>query len=174
MRGHIFVRFKSRFEDPSVRGYVFDVGPQFFLLALVSDRIWFDGFECFRIRDMRRLKPDLYPKFVAAALKKRGEHKPKKPRVSLENVTELLLSAGRSYPLVTIHREEIDPTVCWIGRVLGVESGFVSLLEIGPDAAWDEKPSKYRLSEITRVSFGADYENALQLVGGKPRRIRRG
>jgi len=43
----------------------------------------------------------------------------KKPRVGLANIAELLLSAGKAFPLVTIHREEVDPDVCWIGRVQG-------------------------------------------------------
>jgi hypothetical protein len=45
----------------------------------------------------------------------------------------------------------------------------VSLLEIGPDAAWDNESETYRLSEITRVDFGGDYEEALHLVGGSPK-----
>jgi hypothetical protein len=44
----------------------------------------------------------------------------------------------------------------------------VSLLKIDPDATWDTTPTEYRLREITRVGFGADYENALHLVGGEP------
>ncbi len=80
----------------------------------------------------------------------------------------MLLSAGRSFPLVTVHREAIDPEVCWIGRILGVERSRVSLLEITPDATWEEKPECFRLSEITRVNFGGDYETALHLVGGDP------
>jgi len=69
---------------------------------------------------------------------------------------------------VTVHREAIDPDVCWIGRILGVERGRVSVLEITPDATWEEKPESFGLSEITRVSFGGDYETALHLVGGDP------
>jgi hypothetical protein len=46
----------------------------------------------------------------------------------------------------------------------------MSLLEINPDATWDDTPSEYRLSEITRVNFGGDYEDALYLVGGSPPR----
>ena len=101
-------------------------------------------------------------------LKKRRERRPKKPRVGLANIEELLLSAGKAFPLVTIHREEVDPDVCWIGRVQGVNLGRVSLLEIGPDAVWEDKPEEYRIKEITRVNFGGDYENALHLVGGEP------
>jgi hypothetical protein len=160
------VRFKHRYEKSSPRGYILDIGPEFFLLAVVNDRIWLDGFECFRIRDISKLIPDPYADFAQAAMKKRGERISKKPRVSLKNVEELLLSANRAFPLVTIQRQKVDPDICWIGRVLGVDSGYVSLLEINPDASWDREPSQFRLSEITSVSFGADYEDALHLVGG--------
>ena len=163
-----FVRLSRRFEDSKVRGYVFDVGPEFFLLALVSDRIWLDGFECFRIRDILDVKLDPYGEFAEAALKKLRQRRPAKPRVSVTSVESVLLSAGKLFPLVTIHRDQVDPDVCWIGRVLAVNRGRVSLLEIGPDATWDNAPTEYLLKEITRVNFGGDYENALHLVGGDP------
>ena len=142
MHSRAFIRFSREFESSQIRGYVFDVGPQFFLLALVSDRIWFDGFECFRINDVKNLRPDPYAPFAEAALKKRGERRPKKPRVSVANIEELLLSAGKAFPLVTIHREPVDPDVCWIGRVQGVNRERVSLLEIGPDAIWEDTPEE--------------------------------
>jgi hypothetical protein len=145
-----------------------DVGPRFFLLALVNNGIRFDGFECSRYSDVRSFRLDPYPAFVEAALRKRGERRPKKPRVSLASVEELLVSASKAFPLVAVEREGVNPDVCWIGRVLGVDHGRVSLLEIGPDAKWDAAPEEYRISEITRVSFGADYEDALHLVGGDP------
>ena len=56
--------------------------------------------------------------------------------------------------------------MCWIGRVVGIDRGRVTLLEIRPDATWKRKPTEYRLSEITRVNFGGDYEDALALVSG--------
>ena len=169
MRTRNLVRFEQRFEDLPVRGYVLDVGPKFFLVAVVSDRIWFDGFECFRVGDVRDLRADPHRAFADSALQKRGERVPKKPRVSVASIEELLLSASREFPLVTVQREHVDPDVCWIGRILSVERGRVSLLEITPDATWEKQPEFYRLSEITRVSFGADYETALHLVGGDPK-----
>ena len=162
------VRFSRHFEESRIHGYVLGVGPRFFLLALVSDRIWFDGFECFRIGDVLRLEPDPRAVFVETALKKRRERLPRKPPVRLSSVGDLLLSAGREFPVVAIHRERTNPHVCHIGSVVRLDRGRVSLLEINPDSSWDDEPTEYRLSEITRVSFGGDYENALTLVGGKP------
>jgi hypothetical protein len=156
-------------EPGSVQGFVLAIGPQFFLLALVADGVRFNGFQCFRIADVRELQvPAKYATFVQAALRKRGERIPRKPRLTIGSLEQLLWSANRAFPLVTIHRERVDPDVCHIGRVTALEKGRVSLLEIGPDALWDKQLSQYRLSEITRVDFGGDYEEALQLVGGAP------
>jgi hypothetical protein len=171
MRNGRLVRLSRRFENYLIHGYIFDVGPKFFLLALVSDHIWFDGFECFRISDVKKVNSEPNAKFVEAALKKRGEQKPKKPAVSVETIQELLVSASESFPLVTIHRDVVSANACWIGRVLEVSRGNASLLEINPDASWDKRPSEYRLSEITRVGFGAEYEEALHLVGGDSPKI---
>ncbi len=168
MRKRQFVRFTHRFDQGFHRGFVQDVGPKFFLLALQSDQIRFDGFACFRITDVRNLTSNPYAAFAEAALKKLREPVPKKPRVSVASIEELLLSASRVFPLLTIHREKARPDVSWIGRIEEIRRGQVSLLEIGPDAAWDDKPTSYKLNEITSVEFGGEYERALFLVGGNP------
>jgi len=162
------IRFSHRFESYPIRGYVLDIGPKFFLMAIVCDRIWFDGFECFRLSDVSKVMIDPYARFAETALRKRRERIPKKPRISVASVEELIMSAGQTFPLVTIYREKIDPGVVWIGKILGFEQDHVSLLEINPDANWENKRSKYHLKEITRVGFGGDYETALDLVAKKP------
>jgi hypothetical protein len=169
VRDQCLIRLSRRFEDSSIRGYVLEVGPSFFLFTVVSDRVHFDGFECFRVKDLKGIKPDPYTTFVESALKKRRECRPRKPSVNVASIEELLLSASRAFPLVAIHTEVKDPDVCWIGRILGVNRGRVSLLEINPDAAWDNRPTEHRLNDITRVNFGGEYEDALHLVGGAPK-----
>jgi hypothetical protein len=167
LRKRLLVRFASALERGTVNGYVLAVGPQFFLIALLSDGIRPNGFQCYRLSDIRRLRvPDKYAQFHEAVLKKRGIRLPKKPPVVVSSLAQLLISANRAFPLVTIHREKVDAGACWIGRVVDLSKSHVTLLEIGPGAIWDNQLESYRLSEITRVDFGGDYESALQLVGG--------
>ena len=168
MRSGTLVRFNRPFEEGAVKGYVVAVGSEFFLVALVSDHIRFNGFQAFRVVDVRRLRPDPFAAFIASALKKRREAKPRKPKISVSSLRALLLSASRAFPLVTIHREKLEAATCQIGRVVGVAAGRLSLLEIGPDAVWHEVPTRYLLKQITRVDFGGDYEDALYIVGGDP------
>ena len=166
-RRRLLVRFRRPLEPGTVNGYVLDIGPEFFLLALISDGIRPNGFQCFRLTDIRRLRvPDKYAQFHEEVLKKREIKFPKKPLVSVRSLPNLLLSANKAFPLVTIHREKAEPSTCEIGRVVEVRKGSVTLLEIGPGAIWDERLRTYRLNQITRVDFGGDYENALHLVGG--------
>lgn len=165
----VLVRFTRSFEPGTVMGYVIDVGSKFFLLALVDDNIRYNGFQCFRLQDVRRLEaPAKCATFVEAALNRRGEKIPKRTRVKVDSLRELLRTAGKAFPIVTIHRERAAPEVCHIGRVEGVSDSSVSLLEIGPDARWDDKALSYRTREITRIDFGGEYEAALILVGGEP------
>lgn len=169
LRRRHLVEFTRPCEQGSVEGYVLKMGPRFILMALVEERARFNGFTCFHRSDVRELRaPHPYGAFVEAALRKRGRRMPRTPRIDLASIGRLLASASRAFPLVTIHREAIDPSVCQIGRVVRIRSGRVALLEISADATWDAEPTEYRLKEITRVDFGGDYEDALHLVGGAP------
>ena len=161
-----FVRLTRRFEDSRIRGYVLAVGHAHFLLALVSDRVWFDGFECFRIKDLKSIEEDPYRAFAETALKKRGQRRPRTPRLDMTSIRTILESAGAISALVTVHREEVAPDVCHIGQVVGTNRSQIALLEIGPDARWDRTATTYSLREITRINFGGSYEEALSLVGG--------
>ncbi len=169
----VIVKFRSPYEQGSTWGYILDIGPRFFLLALIDDCLKFNGFQCLCLSDIRRLRvPAPYAEFAVAALRKQGQLIRRKPSIDLDSLPKLLKSANRLFPLITIHRERVAPDTCKIGRVIDVTKSRLSLLEIGPDAVWDEKPSRVRLSEITRIDFGGGYEEALHLVGGKPKRLK--
>src|SRR5262249_1375928 len=117
---------------------------------------------------VKNLRPHPYAAFAEAALKKLKEPIPRKPKVNVSSIEELLVSANRAFPLVTIHRETVDTGACWIGTIKEVRHGQVSILEIGPDAKWDRKSTVYMMNEITSVEFGGEYERALYLVGRNP------
>ena len=169
----IVVRFWNPYDQGRTWGYVLDIGPQFFLLGLIDDNIKFNGFQCFLISDVKRLKvPDPYGDFVVAALRKRGQSIERKPDIDISNLPALLKTANALFPLITIHRERIKPDTCLIGKVVDIKENYLLFLEIAPDAAWEDKPSKIRLSDITRVEFGGGYEEALHLVGGNPKPLK--
>src|SRR5436189_5307939 len=112
-RERLLVKFTRPFEQGSMTGYVLDIGPKFFLLALIGDDgVRFNGFSCLQLADVRNLRvPHRYFEFLEAALKKLGQPFPNKPRVLLGTLPKLLHSASKQFPLLTIHRERADPDV---------------------------------------------------------------
>jgi len=170
----IVVKFWNPYDPGSTQGYVLDIGSRFFLLGLIDGNIMFNGFQCLLISDVKRLKvPDPYVDFIVAALHKRGQCIASKPNIDLSSLPALLKSADRLFPLITIFRERVKPDTCIIGNVIDLSESHLLFHEIGPDAVWEEKPSKIRLSDITRVDFGGGYEEALHLVGGNPKPLKK-
>lgn len=168
----LLVRFSRPYEEGTIDGYILDIGPEFFMLGVVEYDLRFDGFLCVRISDVRQLKvPHPHADFVAAALSKRDQTIKRKPDVDLRSLTAMLRTASRLFPLVTIYREREKPDVCEIGKLDEVTETHLFLREIDPDAIWEEKTTRVRLSDITRVDFGGGYEEALHLVGGKPNKL---
>jgi hypothetical protein len=162
------VKLVTRYDEWAVHGYVAGLGPGFVLISVVNDRIWLDGFECFRRPDIIAIEDAPYAAFIEAALARRGEIIPDAPPVSLASIEDLLRTAGRAFRLITIHREEVDPGVCHIGNLCEVLDGHLVMREVTPAAEWEAEFERYPTVDITRVSFGADYEEALSLVAGAP------
>jgi hypothetical protein len=160
------VRLTTRYDDWVVCGYVVGLGPGFVMILVVNDRIWLDGFECFRRPDIIAVEDDPNASFHEKALALRGEIITDAPPVSLASIEALLKTAGRAFRLVTIYCEGVDPEVCHIGHVDEVRGGQLVMREVTPAAEWETEFECYPTASITRVAFGADYEEALSVVAG--------
>jgi hypothetical protein len=84
--------------------------------------------------------------------------------VVLDDLAVLLIDISEEFGLVTLHREEIEPDSCEIGRVVRADAVTYELEEIGSDARWFDDTFEYDLYDITRIEFGGAYEDALLLA----------
>ena len=157
--------FRSSIEQGASLGYVLDVGPEFFLLAYVGDDIRFDGFQAIRTDLVSEVQSQhANNKFVERALQLRGLEIPTHPGIDITSISMLIKSVSSDYPLIVLHREIVDPDVCHIGAFESIDDTEVGIIEINPDATWDEDEMPYKLTEITRIDFAGGYESALALV----------
>lgn len=79
---------------------------------------------------------------------------------------EAVCTAGEAFPLITIHRERMDRSVCFVGRLRRTTQRAVTILEISPQAAW-ETESRYPINDITLLEFGGAYETLLARMATK-------
>lgn len=166
------IQFPLPHEDGWSTGYVAGLEDKWLVLNRVSEDIYFNGFECHRISDLRHVtRKAPYRKFIETALRLLEQTKPADPLVDPTSTRSLLLTANKQYPLIVIHRELKEPGTCLIGRVLNLKRKRLSLRCIKPGAVWDDAPETIKLKHITRIDFAGGYEDALHQVGGDaPRR----
>src|SRR5258708_23854475 len=117
----LVIKFRNPFDEGSTDGYVLDIGPHFLLLALIDGDIKFNGYQCLPLKDVKELEvPAKYDEFIVAALRKRKQYIARKPNIKLNSIAELLESANKRFPVVTIYRERVRPGYCRIGRIVGI------------------------------------------------------
>jgi hypothetical protein len=162
-------RLRRSVEPGDVDGFVVALDRHWMLQLLVSDGIRYNGFQAFRLRDIESVEhPSPRDAFYRQVLRLRRLRRPRMPKADLSSTEALIRSAARHFPLVTIHLEITDPDVCYIGRPVEVTASSLQLLEVSPDAEWDDEPTRYRTRDVTRVDFGGSYEDALALVACPP------
>ncbi len=167
--GEIARVFRGNLEDGWADGYVAAIGKDYFALSLIDKSIRFDGFNCFRFKDITTcIVPAPHADFLEAALKKRKDKRPKHEALDLSSLASLILSAAVQFPSLTVHFESEEVRVCHIGKPLTVGDDHMLMLEVTPDGTWETSPQLHDLSQITRVDFGGAYEEALLLVAGRP------
>jgi hypothetical protein len=167
------IRIEREIETGHAQGFVVALGADWVLMATIEHAIRPKGFEAFRLKDITKYHdPAPHAAFVEAALAKKKIRRPEPLNIDMTDATSILAAANQ-YPLVTIHREIADAGVCHIGKVASFTKRSVLLLEITPDATWDEEPTPYALSEITKIDFAGPYEEALALVSASgPEHVR--
>lgn len=165
-RGTIVRIYEDELEDGWIDGWVAALGDDFFAMEVFDKACRLNGYNCLRYSDVKKLStPAPHATFLSSALAARGLSRTRIFEVDLSSTQALLESAGKAFPLVTIHCEE-DFDACWIGKVTGVSEDEVQIRCIDPDAKLDSQLSTYKLAEIRQVDVGGGYEEALHLVAG--------
>lgn len=86
--------------------------------------------------------------------------------ISVASLQDLLLSATKHFGLVTVHPEEKQPDLCYIGPVTAITKSTVTIQDLNNNAEWSGL-RRVNLAEITRVDFGGSYERVLLATAPK-------
>jgi hypothetical protein len=159
----VAVRVSRTVGDGTIDGYPVAIGRRWLLVQVLDDMIVLDGYAAVRLADVVGVRPFDQQAFFRRALEQRGQWPPRAPegRISLDRTGDLIMTAGRAFPLVTIEMERTDPQMRFIGVATALYDKILRLVEITPDAGWRRDPRWWRLKRITQVAFDGGYERAL-------------
>ncbi|MBJ7553082.1 hypothetical protein [Marinomonas spartinae] len=162
-RNNVVRIFREDLDGPDnwTDGFVVDANEEMVLLQLVDDGVHLNGYQILFLEDISDfVHPAPFNDFQKRVLALRGEEV-EDPEVDLDDLAVLLIDISEEYGLVTLHREEVEPDSCEIGRVVKADAVTYELEEIGSDARWFDDTFEYDLYDITRIEFGGAYEEAL-------------
>ncbi|WP_188508716.1 hypothetical protein [Conyzicola nivalis] len=156
-------------KSETIDGYVVEVGEHWVVVAATSHVVYLDGWEVLRIRDISEVEVagKQARRYSDRALASLGTP-PSKPTglsVSHGGRKEVLRSALESAPIVSVHSEKKYPDSLWVGRVLGYRGEKFGLQPIDSNGVWEEHDRSFTLAEISRVTIGGRYNDALQKFG---------
>lgn len=174
IRSHWFVEFeRKRIEKEKLRGFVLACSDMLTLLHRIED-FSLNGYTVFRNEDVTIYRVYDKPEyFESRAIKLKNLEPTPQPEIKIGCWHEVLLSACKSFPLITIWRELISTEVCQIGRLVSMTEKTFTIQEIDTVAEWNGN-RRFRFSDVTRIDFGGGYEDALALVAAEDeRRARR-
>jgi hypothetical protein len=169
LAGRTFVRLeRSKLEDGYMDGKIVALSSKIAALALVGEDVRPNGLTFLRVSDITKVaNPAPYARFLTRALRARGLLLARPPRGPMSSWADVIKFAASRYPLLTLHTEESDAEVCYVGKPKQVKASRCVLAGIGPDARWDTaEPLAIALQEVTRIDCGGAYEEALALVAG--------
>lgn len=166
------VRIDRGSDVDSIDGYVVSVGAEWLLLAVLDHAIVLDGHTALRLEDVRRVRSRSSGDMAQQALDLREQWPPGPPAVQVDlDSTWAMLTSLMTQPLVTVHPENEDADICFVGVPVGLGDRSLRLLEVTPRAVWASRPTKFRLDDITRIDIGGRYEQALLSVAGPARGV---
>ena len=147
-----------------LHGTVLEIGKDWILLASLRDGGYLDGYTALRIEDLRLVEPE---ETFLPVLKTDSHWPPKKPaELDIANLRTIIDTAAAKETLVAVFREAKRPDTCLIGAPMDWGKKSVWLLSVDTAAQWEDFLIKLPFKDITRISFGGDYETALLRVAG--------
>lgn len=151
--------------DDPIYGYVTAVTKRWVALQVLTDAVYFDGHEAIRTRDITKVRFDRDPDYRDRAIAALGRPAPDFPLPDDARTADVLGAAAARADLIGVHEERYEGEPLLVGKLTRTGQKRFRLLFIGPGGIWDAEPRREPYSDVTRVSFGGRYYEALERFG---------
>ena len=155
------VNLKREGLDDSLRGFVAAVSANLLVLSVVDLNCRFDGAKVLETEAVAFLEWDT--DFLRARARLIAESPTSPVRVTDIDLTSwesVIRTVAAREPIMTLHRERLDPSIFHVGTSVSIEGEYVRAQEVSVDGIISGHFA-LRLSDLTQIEFGDGYELAL-------------
>jgi hypothetical protein len=137
--------------------------------VLDTDMFRLNGYSVIRLDDVKDYRTFDKSQYWQNRAVRRFHLNPVTPAgVLLNSLPELLQSIAKRHPLITFECERTKPNICYIGTLLSMTETTCTIDDLNSNAEWTG-PRRLKFADITRISFGDGYSEALAATAPKPR-----
>jgi len=155
----------------TISGYIVGVGNDWVIVAATAQVVYLDGWEVLRIRDITKVDTagKKARRYIDGAIVALGTppSRPASLTVSDGSPKNVLCGVLESAEIVAVHSEKKYPGAVWIGHFLGHRGKKFGLRCIDSTGIWEHDERVFALAEISRVTIGGRYNDALERFGDR-------
>lgn len=143
-------------------GFVLNFNEDFLLVEKFDDECNYDGLTIFLLHNVTRIRWAGNEIESIAKLIDLTKRQPNQINIDLTSTKTILESVNKLYNQVTVHIQDIDDSVCFIGQIHEIDNESVVINEFGTKSSLDRKFILLSLDDITRIDANGQYENNLK------------
>jgi len=147
--------------DDSDYGFVVDFNEDFLSIEKFDSECNYDGLTIFFRHNITRIRwsgNDIESVAKLIDLTKRLKDK---VIIDLTSTPTILKSVNQLYNHLTVHIQDIDKSVCFIGQIHEMDENSIVIHEFGTKSSLDRKFILLSVEDITRIDVNGQYENNL-------------
>lgn len=148
--------------DESDYGFIIDYNDDFLLIEKFDDECHYDGLTIFLRRNVTRIRWSGNDIESVAKLIDSTKRQTDRINIDLASTKTILQTVNKLYNHLTVHIQDIDKSVCFIGQIHEMDENSIVIHEFGTKSSLDRKFILLSLDDITRIDVNGKYENNLQ------------
>lgn len=147
--------------DESDYGFIIDFNDDFLLIEKFDDECNYDGLTIFLRHNITRIRWSGNDIESAAKLIDSTRRQKTKINIDLTTTQTILENINNLYNHLTVHIQDIDKSVCFIGQIHEMAENSIVIHEFGTKSSLDRKFILLSIDDITRIDMNGQYENNL-------------
>ncbi|MDI9859379.1 hypothetical protein [Flectobacillus roseus] len=157
----ILANFYTDNYDESDYGFVVDYNDDFLLIEKFDDECNYDGFTIFFLSNISRIRWSGNDIDSISKLIDYSKRQLDKINIDLTSIQTILEGISKTFNHLTVHVQDLDKGICFIGKIHEMDDHFVVIHEFGTMSSLDRKFILLGMEDITRIDACGQYENNL-------------
>ncbi|WP_452218337.1 hypothetical protein [Lacinutrix undariae] len=157
-----FVNIYTDRYDESYLGFIVEFNDEFLIFEEYNDDSNPDGITVFFRENITRIRWSGNEINSIYKLIDNSTRLNKKVEIDISSTESILKTISEFYGYVTIHTQDIDSGVCFIGEITEMDNETLILNEFGTRISLDRKFIMVSLPDITLIEGGGKYEENLK------------